>query len=328
MEVKDILGLGETSTKLIEVIAKGIGTAWNPIQIRLEASAKAYEIKKIAEAVNSTNDAQKSIEYNGGNLTVISDKGYFPTEVYAELSTRITDRTMYQQAKKQLNLENTIYFAKEEFISGETVSNEPLDDDWITRFFNIAEDINNEQMQHLWGRILAGEVKQPKSFSLRTLEVLRNLSPAEAEIFHKVSQYAIEDSAGHFIIKDLNYLEKNFDIKFSDLLLLTDLGLLSSTEGISISYHGNDANGEKETLIIGKNAILIKREKNAPKFSINIYAFTTVGKELSQLIESTSNENYINYIVDNFRGMKNSELFRTIIINKNGELIYGDLIQQ
>jgi hypothetical protein len=31
-------------------------------------------------------------------------------------------------------------------------------------------------MQALWGKILAGEIKQSKSYSLQTLEIIRNLS--------------------------------------------------------------------------------------------------------------------------------------------------------
>lgn len=327
MPIEDILGLGKVSEKLLDVISKGIGTAWNPIQIRLEASSRAYEIKKITEAVNSVNDAQKSIEYNNGKLIVTSDKGFIP-EVYESLSTRITDRTMYQESKKQLNIENTIYYAQQDLNSAETISNEPLDEDWITRFFKIIEDISSNQMQHLWGRILAGEVKQPNSFSLRTLEVLRNMSSTEAKIFHKFSQYAIVNGSQCYVIQDEKYLE-SVDIDFQDFLILSDAGLLSSSTTISMHFERvNNDNVDDEILILGDTAIILKRKEGAPLFAFNIYSFTTVGKELLQLIDIASNENYINYIIKKCRGMEKTDIYRADIVSKNTKVSYENLIKQ
>jgi len=40
-------------------------------------------------------------------------------------------------------------------------------------------------MQILWGKILAEEVKNPNSFSLRTLSILKNISNTDAKIFQK-----------------------------------------------------------------------------------------------------------------------------------------------
>ena len=64
--------------------------------------------------------------------------------------------------------------------------------EWVSRFFDIAAGITTEQLQYLWGRILAGEIKQPGSFSLRTLDVLRNLSRKEAESFVKLGSMGEE----------------------------------------------------------------------------------------------------------------------------------------
>ena len=47
-------------------------------------------------------------------------------------------------------------------------------------------------MREIWGRVLAGEVKRPKSYSLRTMEILRNLAKEEAALFVKASRFYIE----------------------------------------------------------------------------------------------------------------------------------------
>ena len=86
------------------------------------------------------------------------------------------------------------------------MSSDNVDEDWITRFFNIVEDISNEQMQNLWGRILSGEIKQPSTYFLRTLEILRNISPSEAEIFRKVAELALKSEGKSFIFNLWGYV--------------------------------------------------------------------------------------------------------------------------
>ncbi|MCD8030130.1 MAG: DUF2806 domain-containing protein [Bacteroides sp.] len=71
------------------------------------------------------------------------------------------------------------------------VSEQPVDPDWSARFFDYAQDISDETIQVIWGKILAGEVERPGRFSKRTLAVLRNLSKSEGEYFVELSQYVI-----------------------------------------------------------------------------------------------------------------------------------------
>ena len=75
-----------------------------------------------------------------------------------------------------MNIDNVTQIAAEQLSQEDFVSEEPVEEDWTTRFFNIVEDISDEEMQRLWGKILAGEVKQPKSYSLRTLELLKKIN--------------------------------------------------------------------------------------------------------------------------------------------------------
>lgn len=51
----------------------------------------------------------------------------------------------------------------------------------------IVQDISNDEMQRLWGYILSNEFRKPGLFSLRTLDSVRNISQAEAQIFEKLA---------------------------------------------------------------------------------------------------------------------------------------------
>jgi hypothetical protein len=64
---------------------------------------------------------------------------------------------------------------------------EAPDADWVARFFGVVQDVSAEEMQALWGKILAGEIRHPGRLSLRTLDILRNLTTAEAKVFTSIS---------------------------------------------------------------------------------------------------------------------------------------------
>lgn len=55
--------------------------------------------------------------------------------------------------------------------------------DWLMRFFDTVGNISNEDLQQLWGKILANEIAKPKTCALRTLDMIRNMSSEEAKVF-------------------------------------------------------------------------------------------------------------------------------------------------
>lgn len=203
------------------------------------------------------------------------------------------DRFIYAQAHKKLdNILQVSQKAFNEFTEQEEVSSEKVDQDWATRFFNIVEDISDEEMQNLWAKILAGEIKQPKSYSLRTLEVLRNLSKEEAEAFIRNAPYCIDD-----------YLcaEKKF-IKDIDYLLLVDAGLIAPHGDLAINIK---ANKEDENLFIfrlGKRAICLMGDKDKiAQKSIKIYSLTKAGSELLRLSTVEPSQECVDYFIDIYR---------------------------
>ena len=164
MEIKDLAGLSK------------------PYLIRKTADAKAYEINKIAEAIKENQDDLKTIGFNEEKLSLMS-LDHDSLRNNHSLEHRTQQRVEYKEQKRQKNIEAVTQKAAEELESETFVSEEPVDEDWTTRFFDYAENISSEEMQALWGKILSGEVKKPKSYSLRTLDLLRNLSTEEAEAF-------------------------------------------------------------------------------------------------------------------------------------------------
>lgn len=333
--MNDLFGLGKILPidKLIDVVSSVTGRVTKPYFDRKDIDTKAYEIKKLAEAraeemkiiskaVKENSQLTGGIEYKEEKLLISSPKelSYANKQTIAispTLEERTKERLNFQEAKKQLNIESVTVFAAEELRNEKFVTDEPLDEDWKTRFFNITEDINNEEMQALWGKILAGEIKQPKTYSLRTLELLKNLSKEEAEVFTKFAQLRISSGDKNIIYNQDNgdFLENEFGITFSDRLLLTELGLIISENNLEFILIATENNKQTSILNYGRKGIVLSRNEQTPKQGIKVLALTKIGVELSGLIEQDFNLNYLEKICSSFK-------------HQNVKIEYGDLITQ
>lgn len=267
--------------KLINEVSGAIGKIYEPKHTKRMADAKAYEIEVISKAVRDNSDIP--IVYNQTGVSI-------DTRNYEEIAKRASSRLAYQEIKKQQNIENVVYNAYEELKNVEKVSNEPVNPDWMTRFFNSVEDISDEKMQKIWGRILSGEVKKPSSYSYRTLERLKNMTQKEAEHFQLLSSLALQYGGRSFILSDDELMNK-YNVQFKYILELEECGLINTQV---LNLNGNLSNEQKAIINNSKIVGIIKgKEKDLKKFSINIHIFTDSGCQLLKVVQPEENSNYI-----------------------------------
>lgn len=66
-----------------------------------------------------------------------------------------------------------------------------IEDDWLNNFEKEASQKSTEEMQVLFGRILAGEIRNPGSFSIRAVKILSELDQNTAILFKKLCSVCI-----------------------------------------------------------------------------------------------------------------------------------------
>lgn len=133
----------------------------------------------------------------------------------------IANYLLAKETRRLNNIKAVVSKAQNNFLKGEQVTGNPVSKDWINRFRNIVEDISDETLHEIWGHILAGEVKSPNSYSLRTLELLRNITKDEASLFTKAVSFYVERN---FICTE------KFALSLHETLLLGEIGLLNNEE--------------------------------------------------------------------------------------------------
>lgn len=131
------------------------------------------------------------------------------------------------QKNKEAIAARTIELLKEPERQDQTLSATPppdVDADWLNVFERYAEDASSERLRELWARVLAGQIRRPKSFSLPTL---RFISELEADVAALFEQYADEV----LINRIIHYPYLREGPEFTDMLALEQAGLISFSGG-------------------------------------------------------------------------------------------------
>jgi hypothetical protein len=297
MEITDLAGLSEPLKRLIEVISAGVGNVSKPYLIRKTAEAKAYEIKVISEAMAESKKLLANTEYEDGKVKVLTAEA---TPVgYPELPSRVSARIQYKEQREQQNVEAVCANAADHLKNENAVPEGRPEPEWVTRFFEISSGITSEELQYLWGRILAGEIKQPGSFSLRTLDVLKNLSKKEAENFVRLGNYILRSGEKAFYIDPQAFIStKDGGLSFLEILALKDAGLIFPTDlEFSFSAAGD---GETSNLLYGPLVLMFEREKETQKLGSTVGLLTRVGVELLQLLTVQPDMEYVEFVGKRF----------------------------
>ncbi len=88
-------------------------------------------------------------------------------------------RFIAEQQTKQINLKAIVAKADLEAITDP----KQVDQDWFLKWMEISQTVSRENVQEILAKILSGEVKNSGSFSLRALDILKNLSKQELQLF-------------------------------------------------------------------------------------------------------------------------------------------------
>jgi hypothetical protein len=138
--------------------------------------------------------------------------------------------------------------------------------------------VSTEDLQKLWGSVLAGEVKAPGKYSIRTLEFLKTLSKAEAEMISKLAGYVID---GRIDRDQEKYLESN-GLSFSWLLQMQELGVVSGVEalGLNTKYKSVKEGRFINVLVSHNKALIVEHEDFSKVLEFKVYKLTNIGKQV------------------------------------------------
>ena len=304
--------------KLLEYAASGVGAVGGSMLApwRARHEAKAQIIRAGADAHS------RMIEAEGDKIAslIATETAEAQTLLTSTESRSLRIAELVQQGiefqglKRYLNTEAVVQEAADELSDKEVPDQEP-DHDWTARFFDGVKDVSSGEMRSIWVRLLAGEVESPGRTSLRTLDVLRNMTQADAKTFAEVCGYSLE---GHtfqgspWIWKH----EYNVHIPFDTLLHMEECGLANAgtgrlTEDLPWSRF-SDSEWHMVIRYQGIHLLITKDPRiDASDFlKIQSVFFTAPGRELRRLVQhAVPHGEYLRSFASELKGQR-CQLFR------------------
>ena len=218
-----------------------------------------------------------------------------------DLAKRTDLRQQKEAQQQQENLERIFKLAYDS-CSDETAG-EP-DPDWLYHFITIAKNIRGTSMQKLWSRILKQEVISPGSTSLKALDTLKNMTQREAQTFHRACMLTCHfgnDQSRKLLTsikvrpnglailrspsKDTLNLG-NFQLPYSNLLVLMELGLLLRSELESGEI------GQDSSLTFGYQGTHYLLRPIKKGLTLTYYRLSPTGQEIANLLGMKNHEPY------------------------------------
>ncbi|WP_410952461.1 DUF2806 domain-containing protein [Pseudomonas sp. S1(2024)] len=296
--------------KLWETLAdKGIGSLLAPWQVGREGRARneirRHEILMLAQAEADAADIRS------GKKQLRSDGALLPTnsaDIRSDMDERIeptlglskaveygSRASAAAAARSEINATKAILFAEEQLsIDQEVPSDRPVDDDWLFTWREHAGKVSTEDLQRLWGSVLAGEVKAPGRYSIRTLEFLKTLSKSEAETISKLAGYVINGC----IARSQNAYLESKGISFGTLLEMQDLGVISGVEalGLAQNYPSTAPDRFIRALVCHNKALILEHSDASKIVEIEVYMLTAVGRQVLGLGSFEADTDYLRLV--------------------------------
>lgn len=300
--------------KLDYCAKKGLGKIMMPKSIRGIWDKQVAQIGMSSEEGAIVNDL--SDLFAGDQL---------PIEEIQPLYIRTCSRMIYQEMRKEKNIEEVISIAKNvlEKEPINTISQDNVEEDWIMRFFNSIQDISDKKMQDLWGKILAGEIRNPNSFSFRSLDAVTKMSKSEAQLFMEMSKYII-NFHGHLAVLNDSDLNNRYSVTYGKILALDECGIIDSNALMTLKIKIND---NMVDVIVDTTQLLIAKVEEEKEIEIKLFKLTRIGQDLYRIVGGQVDENYFNEVARHL-ARENKEISFSMhkIINwrEDGEIEYEE----
>jgi len=254
-----------------------------------------------ASDLRSTSEANRALRLKTAEALVQN----FPND--SPLAVRAFARHSSKLLNEQISIEDVLKIAAEN-LSDSTDAAQPsgeIDDDWLLAFGAEASQKTSEEMKTIFGKILAGEIKKPGSFSIRAVKTLAVIDRPAATLFRKfcslsVSVFsdtrvaAIKGAAGQ------NKLQE-YGFSFEKLNRLEEYGLISSEYASSMPY-GQLIDIPVPFRYMGRHYRLLALDGvSDQKLLLPGVALTRLGHEIYNIIDLEENKKYTADLIEWFK---------------------------
>jgi hypothetical protein len=163
-------------------------------------------IKRVSDAIGGIARPWHTVRVAKAEAKASLIKASADSEV-ADLAARTQNRILIEEAKRQKNIENILEYAIPSLKAD--AKPELIEEDWITYFFEPARLISDDDVQQIWGSLLAEESNAPGTFSKRVINTLSVLDKKDAVTFSKLCNFVwLFEGEASIVVPDQRVLKE------------------------------------------------------------------------------------------------------------------------
>ncbi|TQP45250.1 DUF2806 domain-containing protein [Vibrio cholerae] len=278
---------------------------WDSVEKLSIGALQPYQMKRLAKAKQANEVEQilheHRIKRTKSDLQLVDQVETISTNAGHTLSAVIEHRN-----REETNVLNSINHAYIQLSNegSDVTSSATLNEDWLHRWYSYASKVSNDELQQLWGKLLAGEVRRENSISYRMMDFIDKLTAREIDEITLI--LSLVEKQNRIIIrgcdKSVSFLEKN-GIDSHLIQKYTDLAVLaSSTTGVvNVSSKLDFKQFEVFQLIYGNDLIELRNtDKGKDKKSLIYYSLGENGQALLDLSNYLPNYDYLDELQRDF----------------------------
>ena len=283
------------------LVDRGIGGLLTPWQTKRTGRAR-IEVRReerlaLAQADRDVRDITTGRKSLTPDYRLVEGSESVPKDVSPSASelgrfiAAVRGKLLRKELRAEVNVAKAVLKAETELEGdGQEPPDRAVDEDWLYRWRDLAGNVSSEELQSLWGRVLAGEIKSPGTFSLRALDFLKNLSQEEARRIEKLAPFVID---GGFVHASSELLDSN-GINFSFLLGLEDLGVVAKASPYIRRFdRAEDINTFSRGLFAYNKVLAVTHEDASRTFELRAYKVTAIGEQILGIGRFEPNEEYL-----------------------------------
>lgn len=191
---RNALGLEKPANTLVKAIVRGIGSALYPWSRNRTTKADVAALAEWRRALQELDNQSAELDLS--------------------LSERTQLRLVHESERFQANREAIAVESVRTFkaLPPNSAKDDPeeIDEEWLNLFWRYAESVSSEDLQSLWGKVLARQASGASPVSKRTLSFLSTLSREEAFWIESMAQVTIGCVEGSkpalAVISSMSYL--------------------------------------------------------------------------------------------------------------------------
>ena len=213
-----------------------------------------------------------------------------------DVGVRVSEQLVLEKIRTEVNVAKALKRAEDTLVDDyASPSDRQVDPDWFFRWREAAGRVTNEDLQGLWGRLLAGELKNPSSYSLRLVQFLANITTAEAGEIAALAPYVL---GGIVYRDDTSVNEASSPLSFGSLMRMQELGLVAGAEALGLTQNFKSTREDQFAcaLLAHSRCLLFAAPDPALTLELPAYLLTTLGKQVFGLGDFSPNEGYLELV--------------------------------